>query len=150
MSNAMETVPSTPKARRPLLRSMDADHQNAVSAALEAYAREQQEALGGHGPALRMSTADGERSYLTSIIGSSGQQVLIIAAPKDAGGRVADLGPGQHWVFRTIHYTTALRFEGVVKRVVDDAAPHVYVELTGEIQRRVVRKAARVAVSIRA
>ncbi len=122
----------------------------AGSAALEAYAREQHEALSGSGPVVRMSTANRDQSFLTSIIGTSGERLLIVAAPKGEDGQTPDLQPGQHWVFRTIHHTTALRFEGVVKTVIADAAPHVYIELTGTIERRVVRKTPRVAVSVRA
>jgi hypothetical protein len=149
-SPAESSAPSTPVESRLPSRSVGISRQNTVSAALEAYAREQQEALTGHGPAVRMSTAGGEHSYLTSIVGMTGQQILIIAAPKSDEGEPADIQLGQRWVFRTIHHTTAVRFEGIVKSVVAGDTPHVYVELTSDIERRVVRKAARVAVSMRA
>jgi hypothetical protein len=134
MSNASQTV----------------DSRVTSSAALEVYAREQHEALSGRGPMVRMSTSDRDQSFLTSIVGSSGHAVFIIAMPKGENGRVADLQAGQRWTFRTIHQTTALRFEGIVRSVVADAEPHAYIELQGEVERRVVRKTPRVAVSVRA
>jgi hypothetical protein len=93
---------------------------------------------------------NGDQSFLTSIVGSSGPQTLVIAAPTLPEGGPALIEPGQRWMFRTIYHTTALRFEGMIKCIVPDAAPHAYVELSGDIERRVVRKAARVAVSMHA
>lgn len=141
---------ATDKPARSPPSSTASEYHGINSAALEAYAREQESSANRKGPAVRMSSADGDESFLTSIAGSSGEKTLIIAAPKHADGRLADIQPGQNWVFRTIHHTTALRFDAVIKSVVNDEAPHVYVELSGITERRVIRKTPRVAVVMRA
>lgn len=138
------------EATRPMVAAPASASDHGNSAALEACAREHERTVHGNGPAVRMSNAYGDESFLTYIAGSSGERFLIIAAPKRDDGSFADIQPGQSWVFRTIHHTTALRFEAVVKSVVNDEAPHVYVELSGTTERRVIRKAARVAVAMRA
>jgi len=123
---------------------------NTNSAALEAFAREHDHLAHGKGPAVRMSSTNRDESFLSAIVGASGERILIVVAPKRPDGTLVDIQPGQRWVFRTIHHTTALRFDGVIKSVISDAEPHVYVELSGAIERRVIRKAARVAVAMRA
>lgn len=135
---------------RSTLRLVGGEFATASSAAIDAYARDHEKAITKNGPVVRMSTANGEQSFLTSIVGTTSQQTLIVAAPQGGDGSTPVIQPGQTWVFRTIHHTTALRFEGVVHSVVNDPIPHVYVTMSGDIDRRVVRKAARVSVSMHA
>lgn len=130
-------------------RTARSEFANSGSLALENFARNREADDAIHGPTVRMTHADNGISALTSIIGGT-QRTLILALPTLDNGKPVSTETGERWVFRTIHQTSALRFEGIVRAVVSDDAPHVSVGLIGEIERRVVRKAARVPVSLRA
>jgi hypothetical protein len=135
-----------PQERSRIARS---EFANSGSLALENFARDREAADAIHGPTVRMTHADKNVSAVTSIIGGT-QRTLILALPTLGNGEPVAVEAGERWVFRTIHQTSALRFEGVVRAVVAGDAPHVSVGLIGEIERRVVRKATRVPVSLRA
>jgi hypothetical protein len=121
----------------------------ASSLALENFAREREATEGNSGPTVRMTHEASGLSGLTSIIGGT-QRTLILAVPTLDSGAPLPTEIGQRWMFRTIHQTSALRFEGEVQAVVTGQTPHLAVGLIGEIERRVVRKAPRVPVTLRA
>jgi hypothetical protein len=121
-----------------------------IASPLERFARDHTAGMGCWRPSLRMSRDDAGESYATRILAVHDRQSLLLSAPIRADGTWVSVIAGQNWVFRTLYHTTALRFQANVLKTVFDPFPHLHVEVPHSLERRIVRKAPRLAVSLHA
>ena len=131
-------------------RSGEGDERAPVISPLERFARDHTAGMGRWRPSLRMSRDDAGESYATRILAVHDRHCLLLSAPVRADGTWVSVIASQNWVFRTLYHTTALRFQANVLKTVFDPFPHLHVEVPHSVERRVVRKAPRLAVSLHA
>jgi c-di-GMP-binding flagellar brake protein YcgR len=98
--------------------------------------------------AFRISREDGGESYTCRVVGSSEQRGMILTAPMhDHGGPVA-ISEGERWLFRTLYSTAAIRFTGVIGKVVHEPFRYFHVDVPPLVEMRRVRKVQRVAICL--
>jgi hypothetical protein len=122
----------------------------ALFSPLERYWQEHSAGIRRWRPALRMSRDDADESHTTTILALHDRHSLILSAPQHADGTWVSVTEGQSWVFRSLYHTTALRFQSTVLKAVLEPFPHLHVEVPQSIERRTVRKAPRISVSLHA
>ncbi len=99
---------------------------------------------------FRISRQNGSVSHMCRVIGISARRGLILSAPiQDDGSHVA-IQEGETWLFRTLYATAAIRFAGVINKVVLEPFPYFHVEVPPLIEMRHIRKVQRVAICINA
>jgi hypothetical protein len=134
------TVTGSPRGSEP--------HQPYTETPLDRFAREHS-ALAGRGrPSLSMAREEAGDSYSTRILTVHDNNSLILSAPVRTDGTWVSVLEGTSWTFRTLYYTMALRFQATVLKTVFDPFPHLHVEVPHHVERRKIRKAARVVVSL--
>jgi hypothetical protein len=99
-------------------------------------------------PSLRMSRDDAGESFAVRVLAVTERNTLILTAPMRSDGSWITVLEGQPWVFRTLYHTTAMRFQAQILKSVFDPFPHLHVVVPATIERRNVRKAARVVVAV--
>jgi hypothetical protein len=99
-------------------------------------------------PSLRMSRDDTGEGFAVRVLAVSERNTLILTAPMRADGSWVTVIEGQPWVFRTLYHTAALRFQARVLKVAFEPFPHLHVIAPAAIERRNVRKAARVVIAV--
>jgi hypothetical protein len=99
-------------------------------------------------PSLRMSRDDAGESYAVRVLAVTERNTLILTAPTRPDGTWVTVIEGQPWVFRTLYHTTALRFQAQILKAVFEPFPHLHVVVPPTIERRSVRKTARVVVAV--
>jgi len=98
--------------------------------------------------AFRISREDDSESYTCRVVGLSEPRGLILTAPMQDGGSHVAISEGQPWLFRTLYSTAAIRFAGVIGKVVHEPFPYFHVEVPPLIEMRHVRKVQRVAICL--
>ncbi len=99
---------------------------------------------------FRISRDERSDSYACRVIGVGERRGLIMTAPaKDDRSYVA-IGEGQTWLFRTFYATAAIRFSGVIEKVLFNPFPYFHVEVPAQVEMRHIRKGQRVAVCLAA
>jgi hypothetical protein len=116
---------------------------------LERFAHEQARMAAERRPSLQMSCEGNSESYPAQIIGMQDRH-LILSMPRATSGAYVAVQEKQTWIFRTLHYTTAVRFQAPVLKRMMEPFPHLHVGLPQTIERRVVRHAPRAVVSLTA
>jgi len=99
-------------------------------------------------PSLRMSRDDAGESFAVRVLAVTERNTLILTAPMRSEGSWVTVIEGQPWVFRTLYHTTAMRFQAQILKSVFEPFPHLHVVVPATIERRAVRKAARVVVTV--
>lgn len=100
--------------------------------------------------AFRVSRDERSDSYACKVIGIGERRGLIMTAPaKDDRSYVA-ISEGQIWLFRTFYATAAIRFTGIIEKVLFDPFPYFHVEVPPQVEMRHIRKGQRVAVCLNA
>jgi hypothetical protein len=99
-------------------------------------------------PSLRMSRDDASEGFAVRVLAVSERNTLILTAPMRSDGSWVTVIEGQPWIFRTLYHTTALRFQAHVLKVAFEPFPHLHVVAPASIERRNVRKAARVVIAV--
>lgn len=99
---------------------------------------------------FRISRDERSDSYPCRVIGIGERRSLIMTAPiRDDRSYVA-IDKGQTWLFRTFYATAAVRFSGVVEKVLFDPYPYFHVDVPAQVNMRHIRKGQRVAVCMTA
>jgi hypothetical protein len=99
-------------------------------------------------PSLRMSRDETAEGFAVRVLAVSERNTLILTAPMRVDGSWVTVIEGQPWVFRTLYHTAALRFQARVLKVAFEPFPHLHVVVPTSIERRNVRKAARVVIAV--
>jgi hypothetical protein len=122
--------------------------ENRIDNPLSRFAAEHAKAAEKWRPSLRMSRDDAGESFAVRVLAVTERNTLILTAPVRGDGSWVTVIEGQPWIFRTLYHTTALRFQAQVLKAVFEPFPHLHVVVPSTIERRNVRKAARVVVAV--
>jgi hypothetical protein len=94
---------------------------------------------------FRISRDERSDSYTCRAIGITERRGLILTAPAREDRSFVAISEGQTWLFRTFYATAAIRFTGIIEKVVFDPFPYFHVEVPAVVEMRHVRKMQRVA-----
>jgi hypothetical protein len=97
-----------------------------------------------------LSREDGNESYTCRVVGVSQQRGLILTAPMQDDGRQVTIREGETWLFRTLYSTAAIRFAGVIGKIVTQPFPYFHVVVPPLVEMRHIRKVQRVAICLNA
>lgn len=97
---------------------------------------------------FRISRDERSDSYTCRVIGISERRGLILSAPARDDRSFVAISEGQTWLFRTFYATAAIRFTGIIDKVLFDPFPYFHVEVPALVEMRHVRKMQRVAVCL--
>ena len=94
---------------------------------------------------FRISRDERSESYPCHVVGISERRGLMLTAPARDDRTYVAITEGQTWMFRTFYATAAIRFTGIVEKVLFDPFPYFHVEVPAMIEVRHIRKMQRVA-----
>lgn len=78
---------------------------------------------------------------MTRVIGVSDDgHGLIMSEPASLNGASVSLLEGETWTFRAFYAVAAVRFQGIVEKVITHPFPYFYVSHISDIERRTVRQ----------
>lgn len=99
---------------------------------------------------FRISRDERSESYACRVIGIGERRSLIMTAPMRDDRSYVAIDKGQTWLFRTFYATAAVRFSGIVEKVLFDPYPYFHVDVPAQVDMRHIRKGQRVAVCLAA
>jgi hypothetical protein len=95
---------------------------------------------------FRMSREERSECFSCHVIGIAERRNLILTAPVREDRSYVAISEGQTWLFRTFYATAAIRFTGIVEKLVFDPFPYFHVEVPALVEMRHIRKMQRVSV----
>lgn len=95
---------------------------------------------------FRMSRDERSECYSCQVIGIGERRSLILTAPVRDDRNYVAISEGQSWLFRTFYATAAIRFTGIIEKLVFDPFPYFHVDVPAQVEMRHIRRMQRVAV----
>ncbi|HKE93836.1 MAG TPA: flagellar brake protein [Povalibacter sp.] len=97
---------------------------------------------------FRVSRDERSENFSCRVVGIGEHRSLILTAPQREDRSFVAIGEGQTWLFRTFYATAAIRFAGIIHKVVFEPFPYFHVDVPAVVEMRHIRRMQRVAVCL--